>query len=162
MKKRRGGDVVKFFRGFVYAFRGLCRCVREERNFRFHIGAALHLFVYMPFFHVTRGEAGVLVILCALVLSLEAVNSAVERAVDVTGVVSPTAGAAKDMAAGAVLLAALAAVAGGVVILWRPAAFAAMAMFFVRHPLALCAEAVCLVVWLRWVFRKDTGRRTRS
>ena len=84
-----------FLKGFVYAFRGIIFCVKEERNFRFHLGAAFHLFVYLPFFKVTRAETGVLVILCALVLALEAMNSAVERAVNCTGEYSQRAGAAK-------------------------------------------------------------------
>lgn len=137
-----------FLKGFVYAFRGIISCVKEERNFRFHIGAAFHLFVYLPFFKVTRAETGVLVILCALVLALEAMNSAVERAVNCTGEYSQRAGAAKDMAAGAVLIAAIASVIGGVVILWQPDAFAAMGRFFVRHPAAILAEAVVLIVWI--------------
>ena len=37
-------------RGFVYAFRGILRCIREERNFRFHIVAAVYVSLFSPAF----------------------------------------------------------------------------------------------------------------
>ena len=149
-----------FFKGFVYAFRGLITCIKEERNFRFHLGVAFHLFVYLPFFTLSRGEYCLIVILCALVLSSEALNSAVERAVDCTEVVSPTAGAAKDMAAGGVLLAAISSVICGILLLWQPAAFTAIIRFFVRNPAAAAVQVILAAVWLWFVFLwKPNGRK---
>lgn len=127
----------KFFRGFVFAFRGLLTCAKEERNFRFHMVVAFHLFVYLPFFELNRGEICAVIILCGAVISLEAVNSAIERAVDCTGEISRRAGAAKDIAAGAVLVAAVVSVLCGVVLLWQPSAFAAIRRFYMTYPAAV-------------------------
>ena len=143
----------KFFKGFVCAFRGLIACAKEERNFRFHLAVAFHLFVYLPFFGLTRGEFCLIVVLCALVISLEAVNSAIERAVDCTGEISPRAGGAKDMAAGAVLVAAAAAAVCGVALLFRPEAFAGILRFFARFPAAALLQAIAAVWWFGFIFR---------
>ena len=37
-------DLARFGRGFVYAWNGICAAVREERNFRFHLCAAVYVF----------------------------------------------------------------------------------------------------------------------
>lgn len=137
-------SLLAFCRGFGYAFRGMMACIREERNFRFHLVVAFHLFAYLPFFALTRAEVGILVVLCGLVIALEAVNSAIERAIDATGIVSPTAGAAKDIAAGAVLIAAITAVVCGIIMLWQPGAFWAIGRFFLRQPFAVVVQLAAL------------------
>ncbi len=99
-----------FFKGFVYAAVGIKKCVMSERNFRVHIVAAVTVFIFAYIYGVTRTQAAVLVLTVAAVLSLEAINTAIEAAVDLasdkhTGL----GGLAKDAAAGAVLIAAAAA-----------------------------------------------------
>lgn len=143
----------QFIKGFVYAFRGLKFCVKEERNFRFHLAVAFHLFVYMPFFDLTRAEICVIITLCGLVISLEAANSAVERAVDCTERISAVAGASKDIAAGAVLVAAVTSVLCGVILLWQPAAFIGIIRFFIRHPSAIAVQTASAAFWIWFVFR---------
>ena len=100
-----------FLRSFVYAFRGILRCIREERNFRFHIVAAVYVSVVSPAFLQSRAEGALLAVTIGLVLFAEAVNTALERLVNrISPEQHPLAGAAKDIAAGAVLLTAIAAV----------------------------------------------------
>ena len=143
----------KFFKGFVYAFDGIVICIREERNFRFHLAVAFHLFAYMPFFDLTGAEICILIMLCGLVISLEAVNTAIERAVDSTGEFNTAAGAAKDTAAGAGLSAAITAVVCGVILLWQPCAFAAILGFFVKYPWAIAVQIAILAGWIWFIFR---------
>ena len=131
----------KFLKGFVYAWQGIKTCAKEERNFRFHLVVAFHLFLYLPFFDLTRGEACLIIILCGLVIALEALNSAIERGIDATGVYNARAGAAKDAAAGAVLIGAITAAACGFILLWQPEAFAAIWRFYAGKPWAAAAQA---------------------
>ncbi|MDD6395824.1 MAG: diacylglycerol kinase family protein [Firmicutes bacterium] len=142
----------KFLHGFIYAFSGIITCIREERNFRFHMAAAFHLFAYLPFFDLSKAELCILVMLCGAVFALEAVNTAIENAIDSTGIVSKTAGIAKDTAAGAVLIAAVISVICGVIILWQPAAFAAIFKFYIDAPIAIIAQIVVLIFWIWFVF----------
>ena len=66
---------------------------------------------------LTATEWCICIVLCALVISLELVNTAVEAVVDlVTEEKKPLAKIAKDTAAGAVLVAAIASVIAGLLI----------------------------------------------
>lgn len=107
-----------FLRSVGWAVNGLKRTFRREPNFRREllIGAlavALALWLSAPLAPILA--------MCGLVLALELVNSAVEAAVDLANPEPhELAATAKDAAAGAVLVAALAAVAVGLAVLGPP------------------------------------------
>lgn len=140
--------VHRFIKSFKYAFCGIGRCIREERNMRIHTAAAFYVLLFSPFFRFTRGEWGVLILTLSLVMAAECVNTAIERLCDRVGKeYSPLAKAAKDLAAGAVLLCALGAAAVGVCLFWRPEVFLEIAAWFSARPPAIAAlllSAVCL------------------
>ena len=69
---------MKTLRAFGYAFQGLWRCINYERNMRIHIVAAAFVLVFSLFFSLTGTEYAVLFVLIGLVMSLEAVNTALE------------------------------------------------------------------------------------
>lgn len=71
-----------FIKSFGYAARGVWYCIRHERNFRIHLGIAAYVLAFAPYFSLSRAEWAVLAVLMALVLCAEAVNTAVERTVD--------------------------------------------------------------------------------
>jgi diacylglycerol kinase len=93
---------------FADAFRGIYTAYREEPNLRFHVFAASGCVVAGLAVGLERWEAAYLAFTIAAVLVAEMVNTAVERAVDLAagGRLHPLAGQAKQVAAGAVLLAA--------------------------------------------------------
>lgn len=112
MKKHK-----KFKTSLAYAVNGIKAAFREERHFRFDCFAALLVIVCAFLFSLDKWEKCVVFSLCALVLSLEAINSAIERAVDVAcHEKNPIAGAAKDIAAGACLIGAVFSAAIGLYI----------------------------------------------
>ena len=106
-------------RSFIYAISGIAATVKSERNMRIHLAAAVAVVVFGVWLGLDGREWAAIVICCALVMSLECLNTAVEAAVDLSSPnIHPLAKKAKDCAAGAVLLAALGAAAvGGVVFL---------------------------------------------
>ncbi len=111
----------KIFKGFGYAFRGVWRCLREEWHFRFHVVVMAYVCAFLPRFSLTRAEGAVLALTFGAVLAAEAVNSAVERTIDrFSKEQHPLARTAKDMAAGAVVLLALASLAVAVCLFWKP------------------------------------------
>lgn len=68
-------------------------------------------------FGITRGEWTAIVICIGLVIAAELFNSAIERLVDlVSPQRHPVAGQVKDIAAGAVLVCALAAIVVGLIV----------------------------------------------
>jgi len=104
-------------RTFYHAGVGLGCLVREEHNARIHLFVTVVVIAAGWYVSLTPAEWSNIAICIALVWSAEAVNSALERVADV---VSPdqnaTIGAAKDLAAAAVLMAALgAAIVGSLV-----------------------------------------------
>ena len=111
----------KVFRSFYFAFAGLAFLFRTQRNARIHacLGAVACGLAF--WLRVSRVEWAVLVFTIALVLILEGLNTAVEAAIDLASPqVHPLAKAAKDLAAGMVLIAAMASVAVGLLILGPP------------------------------------------
>ena len=103
---------------FRYAFDGVAFAWRCEPNFRIELAiglAAIALGLYLGV-----GIAP-LVICCALVLSLELINSALEAAIDLTNPGHhPLAKQVKDLGAGAVLLASAGSAVVGLVVLGPP------------------------------------------
>jgi len=105
------------------------------------------------FFDVSREQFAILIALCALVMSLEAVNTAVENAVNlVTKEKNEFARIAKDAAAGAVLISAIASVAAGIAILWQPEAFRAMFEYYSKNIPVLIGFVASFIFSLVFVF----------
>lgn len=104
---------------FLYAWSGIIMAVKEETHMKIHVIAACVVMILAFLFHLSAQEWLILLVVIALVISLEMINTAIERAVDlVTKEFHPLAKAAKDIAAGAVLVAAvIAAIVGAIIFL---------------------------------------------
>lgn len=99
---------------FNFALEGIIHVLRTQRNMRIHFAVAVAVLVAALVAGVGRLELIALLLAIAFVLIAEMVNSAVEAAIDVaTTAFDPLAKLAKDIAAGAVLIATLTAVAVG-------------------------------------------------
>lgn len=111
-------------RSFRYAFEGIIAGLKTERNLMIHYSALGLVVVFGITLNISITEWCICLILCALVISLEMVNTAVEAVVDlVTRDQKRRAKLAKDTAAGAVLIAAVtAAIIGGIIFLPKIAA----------------------------------------
>ena len=108
-------------RSFFFAFAGLAYLFRTQRNARIHAVAGVVACGLAYYLGITRAEWAVLVFTVALVLILEGLNTAVEAAIDLASPqIHPLAKAAKDLAAGMVLIGAIASVAVGALILGPP------------------------------------------
>ena len=113
-----------FLRSFRFAFAGIGYVLRSQRNARVHLVAAGLVIVAGLAFRVSSPEWAVLALTIGLVLSAEMINTVAELAVDLlTQRYHPMAKVAKDVGAGAVLVAALAAVGVGIAVfglrVWR-------------------------------------------
>jgi diacylglycerol kinase len=106
-----------FLRSFRYAFQGIGYVMRTQRNMRVHLLAAGLVTVAGICFRVSAVEWAVLALTIGMVISVEMVNTVAELAVDLlTQRYHPMAKVAKDVGAGAVLVAALAAIGVGLAI----------------------------------------------
>ncbi len=117
MKDNKPFSLRQRLKSFGFALDGFLCLLKTEHNFRIHLLAAILVISFGLFFEITKWE-WIAVILCISgVISAEAINSSLEKICDV---VSPqknsVIGMAKDMAAFAVLILALAAFAIGCLI----------------------------------------------
>ncbi len=110
------------FLSFKYAWAGVVYAFSTQRNFRIHtvIGT---LAVSLGFLlNISAIEMAIITLTCAIVMVLELLNTAIEAVVDLTvkQAYHELAKIAKDCAAGAVLLSAIAALMVAVWILLPP------------------------------------------
>jgi diacylglycerol kinase (ATP) len=99
---------------FNYAVEGIIHVLRTHRNMRIHFLASVTVLVLALVLGVSRLELIVLLLSVSFVLIAEMINSAIEAAIDVaTSSFDPLAKLAKDIAAGAVLIASVNAVVVG-------------------------------------------------
>lgn len=102
---------------FRYAFQGLADLLRSQPNARIHLAVAVAVAMAGFFFRISHMEWIAVVICIALVLALEAVNTALEYLTDlVSPDFHPLAGKVKDASAAAVLVAAAGALVVGIII----------------------------------------------
>ncbi|WP_408070329.1 diacylglycerol kinase family protein [Butyrivibrio sp. JL13D10] len=108
---------VKLYKSFRYAFEGIFATVFHERNMQIHCLVTVLVVMFGIILKISLMEWYLCLLLFAIVLSLELVNTAVEAVVDlVTEEKQPLAKKAKDAAAGAVLVSAIiAAIIGGII-----------------------------------------------
>ncbi|MFA6809378.1 MAG: diacylglycerol kinase family protein [Eubacteriales bacterium] len=108
---------VGWIRSFKNAFDGVLFTYKTQNHLRFHLFAALVVVLCGLLFNITKSEWLIIVYAIGSVIIAEIFNTAIEQVVDL---ISPEynslAGKAKDIAAGAVLIAALQAVIIGVIV----------------------------------------------
>ncbi|MBK3493322.1 diacylglycerol kinase family protein [Viridibacillus sp. YIM B01967] len=109
-------DIRKLFKSFRYAFQGVLHAFREQ-NFRFHVLVAIMVISAGWLTGLSQTEWFVIIIVIAIMLTLEMLNTAIERVVDLaTSEIHPLAKQSKDLAAGAVLVFACASAIIGILI----------------------------------------------
>jgi undecaprenol kinase len=106
---------------FVYAFSGLGYVLWTQRNMRIHAAVAALVLATAAVLRLPLRDSAVLVLAIGIVAAAEMANTAVEALVDLASPQHhPLAGRAKDIAAGFVLVTAIAAAAAGLLILGPP------------------------------------------
>lgn len=106
----------KFFKSFRYAIEGILTAAKEQ-NMRFHFVSVIIVVLAGLLTGLSTTEWLIIILIMALVIGTEMVNSAIERVVDLASPeIHPLAKQAKDIAAGAVLVFAAASVIIGLLI----------------------------------------------
>ena len=108
------GRSPSILQSFNFAFEGIIHVLRTQRNMRIHFAISIAVLIAALAVGVRRLELVALLMAISLVLIAEMVNTALEAGIDVaTTSFDPLAKLAKDIAAGAVLIATVNAVAVG-------------------------------------------------
>lgn len=138
-------------RSFNNAVNGIIISVKTERNMLIHYMVALAVVTLSLFFDFTRTEFLILLFATSLVLIVEMINTALEKVIDmVTKDYHPLARLAKDISAGAVLIATVNALIVGYLLFFdRLNNFSEVILFKIkRSPIHLTFIALLLVVLL--------------
>jgi diacylglycerol kinase len=99
------------------AWHGVRAALRSERHLRVHLLAFGLVLAAGALLRIRAGEWAAVLTISALVIALELANAALERTLDLLHPQHhPLAGEAKDIMAGAVLVAAIAAIGTGILI----------------------------------------------
>ncbi|MBH0331896.1 diacylglycerol kinase [Brevibacillus brevis] len=108
-------------RSFTYALQGISYTVRTQRNMQIHVAAAIVVLAAAWWLQISRSDVLLVLFSIGLVFSLELVNTSIEAVVDLA---SPEwhakAKIAKDVGAGAVLVAAILSFIIGVIVFGQP------------------------------------------
>lgn len=150
-------------KSFGYALRGLGHALATQRNLRLELVCAA--FALWLGGRLELGAPGwaVLGLAIGLVLAAELLNTALEAAVDLCCPQQhPLAAAAKDCAAAAVLVCALAALGVGAALFWRPAALLALWRGFFARPATAFVPALLLLGGLLFVFALPYSPKTKN
>jgi diacylglycerol kinase (ATP) len=163
MSRPAPGRAPTLLDSFNYAFEGIIHVLRTQRNLRIHFAIAIVVIAAAAALGVGRIELMALLLAIAFVLVAEMVNSAIEGAIDVsTTSFDPNAKLAKDIAAGAVLIASVTALGVGYLVFAHAAAHrSARLLDRVRDaPAEITLTALVLVVLIVIATKAWTGRGT--
>lgn len=107
----------KLLKSFKYAFEGIFTGIKEEQNMKVHIVIMILVIIFGIMLKISTIEWIICIVLFGLVISMELINTAIENTVDlVTKEKNEQAKIAKDVAAGAVLVSAIASAIIGLII----------------------------------------------
>ncbi|HEV8463271.1 MAG TPA: diacylglycerol kinase [Gaiellaceae bacterium] len=151
------------FDSINYALEGIIHVLRTQRNMRIHFAIAVAVLVFAVAVNVTKTELIALLISITFVLIAEMLNTGIEAAIDIaTTSFDPMAKLAKDIAAGAVLIATVNALAVGyLVFAGRVANRSSHLLDRLRDvPAELTLVALVLTVILVIATKAYTGRGT--
>ena len=110
-------ELRKRIKSFGYAFKGIASLLKRGHNAWIHCIAIFVVTLAGLHFGITRTEWCIVCLCFGMVLAAEGFNTAIERLVDlVSPDFHPVAGDVKDVAAGAVLICAIAAAIIGMII----------------------------------------------
>ncbi len=106
---------------FRHAFNGWWYALRTQRNAWIHAVIATLVFMVSAWLQISRQEWAIIILTVTMVFAAEFINTAIEAVVDLASPEKhPLAKIGKDVGAAAVLIAALAAVLIGLLILGPP------------------------------------------
>lgn len=151
-----GEGMRAFFRAFACAGRGIWHAFLAERNLRFHLCAAVYVYLFSTFYSLSAAAYAVLTAVIFGVIALELLNSAIERIVNrLSPGYNKQAGIIKDMAAGAVLVFCIGAAVCGFLLFWDLSVFSSIFSYFYSHPVRLVLLLLSLGFsgWLIFGFR---------
>ncbi|SHJ45475.1 diacylglycerol kinase (ATP) [Hathewaya proteolytica DSM 3090] len=103
-----------------YAIMGIVQCIKRERNMQIHIIIAVLVIIFSLMTNVSKLEFILVIFAISMVFITEMINTAMEKTLDaIINYTHPLVKVAKDISAGAVLIAAINAMIVGYIVFWQ-------------------------------------------
>lgn len=133
-------------KSFKNAFKGIAAAFITEGHMRFHFVAAFFVLLFAYIGEITTTEWAVLIITIGAVFTAELINTAIEQVCDLYSTEqNPLIGKIKDIAAGAVLVSAIAAIGVAVFVFILSGNLMYAFERLLRYPLFFIPLGVCAV-----------------
>lgn len=152
------------FRGllesFNYAISGIVHGLKTQRNMQLHVIAMVLVLLASLFLDLSRIELAAIFFAIGLVLISEMLNTAIEAIVDlIIDTHHKIAGTAKDIGAGAVLIASITALSIGYLILYNRIHMSSQVVLRTQHnPMHLSFVSLALVLIAVVAVKASVGR----
>lgn len=151
---------------FNYAIEGILHVFKTQRNMKIHFAIAMAVLFFCLFLDLTRVEFVIILFTISLVLIAEMINTAIETTIDMlVKNYNPMAKIAKNVAAGAVLIAAVNSVLVAYLIFFdRVNPWTKIVLVKIREsPIHVTVISILVVVFLTLIlkvyFKKGTPMR---
>lgn len=147
---------------FNYAVEGVIYALSTEKNMKIHFGIALIILIFSLFMGLTKIELMVLLLTMSSVIIAEMINTAVEATIDIyTKEFHPLAKIAKNVAAGAVLVAALNSIIIAYLLFYKRFDFTTHLIFYKlkQVPLHIVFISLVIVIILAIVVKTQSGQK---
>lgn len=148
-------EIKSLGKSFKNAARGLCAVTRHERNFRIHICMLLYVVFFSVIGSVDKDDAARFVLCFGIMLAAELINTAFELLCDeVTEEYSERIRDIKDIAAGAVLVSAIACAVVGLMTFLSPEVFMHVMRCFAEKPWLLAVFVISVPLAVLFIFKR--------
>ncbi len=115
--KKKKYSLIRFFKGFKYAFNGFIQALKTEQNLLFDVIYGITTIVLGFLLKLSVIEFSIVLLAIGLVISMELINTSIENTVDMAmPEIHPLAKTSKDVAAAAVLFSSIIAFIIGLII----------------------------------------------
>lgn len=148
-------EIKNLGKSFKNAARGLLAVTRHERNFRVHIVMMLYVIFFSVIGHAEKADVACFVLCFGIMLASELINTAFELLCDeVTEQYSERIRDVKDIAAGAVLVSAIASAVVGLMTFLSHDVSGNIMVCFSEHIWILAAFLLSLPLAVLFIFRR--------
>ncbi len=133
-------------RSFKNAFKGIIAAFTTESHMRFHFVAAFFVLLFAYICEISPAEWAILILTIGLVFASELINTAIEETCDLYSTEhNPLIGKIKDIAAGAVLVSAIASIGVAIFVFVISGNLLYGCERLLKHPLYFIPLGICAV-----------------
>lgn len=163
MRKKSAKGSVSKMSSFICALRGIVHTIATERNMRIHLAFSFYVVLAGRVCQIEAWSWCAVLGCIGLVTSLECLNTAVETACDaISPDYSRSVGIVKDVAAGAVLCAAVIAALIGGIVFFNAECISKTIEFTKEYPIVAAAIVLTVPLWINFIFMRRTNKCTKS